>query len=65
MHLNCGAEEDSWESLGQQRDPTSQLQKRNQPLTFIGRTDADAPILWPPEAKCQLIGKKNPDAGKG
>ena len=26
---------------------------------FIGRTDTEAetPILWPPDAKCQLIGK--------
>ena len=32
---------------------------------FIGRTDAEAeaPILWPPDAKSQLIGK-DPDAGK-
>ena len=31
--------------------------------TFIGRTDAEAPIFWPPNAKSQLIGK-DPDAGK-
>ena len=30
---------------------------------FIGRTDAEAPILWPPDVKSQLIGK-DPDAGK-
>ena len=30
---------------------------------FIGRTDAEAPILWPPEAKKWLLGK-DPDAGK-
>ena len=32
---------------------------------FIGRTDAEAetPILWPPDAKRQLIGKP-PDVGK-
>ena len=37
----------------------------NQAWTFIGRTDAEAeaPILWPPDAKSQLIGK-DPDAGK-
>ena len=31
----------------------------------MARTDAEAiaPILWPPDAKCQLIGK-DPDAGK-
>ena len=39
--------------------------KGNQRLIFIGRTDAEAetPILWPPEAKSQLIGK-DPDTGK-
>ena len=39
--------------------------KGNQPWIFIGRTDTDAeaPILWPPDAKNQLIGK-DPDAGK-
>ena len=39
--------------------------KRYQPWIFIGRTDAEAgtPILWPPDAKNQLIGK-DPDAGK-
>ena len=36
--------------------------KGNQPWTFIGRTDieAEAPILWPPDMKSQLIGK-DPD----
>ena len=39
--------------------------KGNQPWIFIGRTDteAEAPILWPPEAKTGLTGK-DPDAGK-
>ena len=39
--------------------------KQNQPWIFIGRTDAEAeaPILWPPDAKSWLIGK-DPDAGK-
>ena len=37
--------------------------KGNQPWIFIGWTDAEAPILWPPDAKSQLIGK-DPDAGK-
>ena len=31
--------------------------------SIIGRTDAEPPILWPPDAKSQLIGK-GPDAGK-
>ena len=39
--------------------------KGDQSCIFIGRTDADAeaPILWPPDVKSQLIGK-DPDAGK-
>ena len=39
--------------------------KGNQPWIFIGRTDAEAeaPVLWPPDAKIQLIGKDS-DAGK-
>ena len=40
--------------------------KGNQYWIFIGRTDAEAetPILWPPDAKRQLI-RKDSDAGKG
>ena len=37
--------------------------KGNQSWIFIGRADAEAPILWPPDAKSWLIGK-DPDAGK-
>ena len=39
--------------------------KGNQPWIFTGRTnaEADAPILWPPDAKSWLIGK-DPNAGK-
>ena len=37
--------------------------KGNQSWIFIGRSDAEAPILWPPDAKGWLIGK-DPDAGK-
>ena len=39
--------------------------KGNQLWIFIGRTDAEveATILWPPDAKSQLIGK-DPNAGK-
>ena len=37
----------------------------NQARIFIGMTDAEAeaPILWPPDAKSWLIGK-DPDAGR-
>ena len=38
--------------------------KGNQPWIFIQRTDAEAPILRPPDAKSWLPGK-DPDAGKG
>ena len=37
--------------------------KGNQFWLFIGRTDAEAPILWLPDMKNWLIGK-DPDAGK-
>ena len=39
--------------------------KGNKPWIFIGRTDpeAEAPILWLPDVKSQLLGK-DPDAGK-
>ena len=32
-------------------------------LEYSGKTDTEAPILWPPDVKSQLIGK-DPDAGK-
>ena len=63
MLLNCVGE-DSWESLDcKEFNPVNP--KGNQSCIFIGRTDADAeaPILWPPDVKSQLIGK-DPDAGK-
>ena len=37
--------------------------KGSQPWIFIGSTDAEVPILWPPDAKSRLIGK-DIDAGK-
>ena len=37
--------------------------KGNQPWIFIGRTYAEALILWPPDGKSRLIGK-DPDTGK-
>ena len=38
---------------------------KNQPWIFIERTDTEveAPILWPPDSKSQLIGKDS-DAGR-
>ena len=61
IFFNCGAGEDSWEFLGLQEikwvNPIG-----NQSWIFIGRTDAEAPILWLPDVKNWLIGK-DPDAG--
>ena len=59
MLSNCGAEEDPWESTGLQGDQTSQ------PWIFIERTDTEAevPILWPPDEKSRFIGKDS-DTGK-
>ena len=37
--------------------------KGDQSWVFIGRTEAETPILWPPHAKSWLIGK-DPDAGR-
>ena len=37
--------------------------EENQSWIFIGRTDPEAPILWPSDVKNWLIGK-DPDAGK-
>ena len=39
--------------------------KGNQPRIFIGKTnvEAEAPILWPPDAKSRLIGK-DAESGK-
>ena len=37
--------------------------KGNQLQIFIGRTDAEAVIFWPPDVKNRLIGK-DPDAGR-
>ena len=39
--------------------------KENQSWMFIGRSDAEAeaPVLWPPDAKSWLI-REDPDAGK-
>ena len=64
MLLNCGAGEDSCESLGLQGDPTSPS-KGDQSWVFFGRNDAKAetPILWPPYVKSSLIGKDS-DAGR-
>ena len=48
--LNCGAGEDSQEPLGQ-KEVKSVNPKGNKPWILIGRTDAEALILWPPDVK--------------
>ena len=57
--------EKTFESLLDSQEIKPANPKGNQPWIFIGRTDAEAeaPILWPPDAKSQLTGK-NPGAGK-
>ena len=58
MLLNCGAEEDSWESLDckeiKRINPNG-----NQPWIFTGGTDAEAEalVLWLPDAKSRFTGK--------
>ena len=68
FELWCWRKEDSWESLVDQRhckEIKPVISKGNQPWIFIGRTDAEAeaPMLFPLDAKNWLIGK-DPDAGK-
>ena len=56
IHSNCVAGEDSWEFSGQQRDQAAEYL-----LELLA--EAEAPVLWPPDAKSWLIGK-DPDVGK-
>ena len=59
MLLNCGVGEDSWESLDcKEINPVNS--KGNESWIHNGRTDAkaEAPILWPIDAKSWLLGKK-------
>ena len=53
------AGERSSESLGCRKIKPGNS-KANQPWIFIGRTDieVEAPILWPPDEKSRLIGKR-------
>ena len=61
MLLNCGVGEDSWESLDC-REIQSVHHKGNQSWVFFRRIDAEteAPVLWPPDVKSQLIRKDPP-----
>ena len=56
MLLNCGVGEDLESPLDcKMIKPVHP--KGNQPCIFIERTDAEAPILWPPDAKNGLMEK--------
>ena len=61
MLLNCG--EKTLESPLDCKEIKPVNSKGDQSWIFIGRTDAEAPILWPPHAKSWLTGK-DPDAGR-
>ena len=65
MLLNCGAGEDSLESLLDSKEIKPVNPKGNQPRIFIGRIDAEAeaPILWAPDVKSQVI-RRDLVAGK-
>ena len=66
MPSNYDARENSFESFPLDSKEIKPLNtKGNQPWKIVERTDAEteAPVLWPPDAKSQLIGK-DPDAGK-
>ena len=43
--------EKTLESPFECKDIKTAKSKGNQPRIFIGRTDAEAPILWPPDGK--------------
>ena len=63
MLSNCGAGEDAWESPLDSKEIKPVNPKENQCWILIGRTDAEAPLLWSPDAKSQHVGK-DPDAEK-
>ena len=62
MLSNCGLEK-TLESPLDCKEIQPVNPKGNQLCIFIGRIDAEAPILWPPEAKSWSVGK-DLDAGK-
>ena len=48
---------DSFESSLNSTEIKPTNPKGYQPWIFVGRTDAEAPVLWPPDVKSRLIGK--------
>ena len=65
IHLCSGTLEKILESPLDSKEIKAVSPKGNQPWIFIGRTnaEAEAPIIWQPDAKSWLTGK-DPDAGK-
>ena len=63
MPSNCGAGK-TLESPLSSKEIKPLKSKENQPRIFIGRTDAEAPILWPPDVKSQPI-RKDPAEKEG
>ena len=55
--------EKSLESPSDSKETKSFNPKGNKSWILTGRTDAEAPVLWLPDAKSWLVGK-DPDAGK-
>ena len=55
--------EKTLESLLESKQIKPVSSKGNQPWIFTGRTEAEDPVLWPPDVKSWLLGK-DPDAGK-
>ena len=62
MLLNCDLEK-TLESHLDCKEIKAVNSKGIQPWIFIGGTEAEAPIIWPPDAKSRLI-RKDPVAGK-
>ena len=46
------------------RRSNQSILKEINPELFVGRTDTEVPILWPPDVKSGLVGR-DPDAEKG
>ena len=65
MLSNCGGLKKTHEGPLEFKEIKLFNPKDNQLWIFIGRTraEAEAPILWPPDVKSQLIRKEH-DAGK-
>ena len=55
--------EKTLESLLERKEIKPVNPKGNQSWIFIGRSNAEAPIIWPPNTKCWLTGK-DPDGSK-